>query len=93
MSKLYIPGGQAVTPEQPKTSAIVMQTANGETVAFPQVAVAVITPDVINLIAEALYQRIEHGAIMQPDGQFGIEELPPLEDPPKKTFINADGIR
>jgi len=80
MSKLYVPNGQGMEPAQPKTSAIVMQTANGESVAFPQVAVAVITPDVVNLLAEALYQRIENGAIMQPDGQYGIEVVPETKE-------------
>jgi hypothetical protein len=37
--------------------------------------VAVISPDVVNLIAEAVYQRLQNGAVMQPDGQFGIDML------------------
>jgi hypothetical protein len=78
MSKIYLPDGMgAAAQAQPETSAIVMLTADGKSIAFPQVAVAVITPDVVNLIAEAIFQRLEHGAVMQPDGQYVIEMVGP----------------
>jgi hypothetical protein len=76
MNKIYVPDGMGgAAPAPPETSAIIMLTADGKQIAFPQVAVAVISPDVVNLIAEAVYQRLQNGAVMQPDGQFGIDML------------------
>ena len=43
---------------EPKQSAVIITTDSGERLAYPQVAVAMISPDVAKAIAEAVWLRI-----------------------------------
>jgi hypothetical protein len=53
--KIIMPNGQVPTVGEPKQSAVIIDTEDGQRLAFPQVAVAMVSPDVIRAIAEAVH--------------------------------------
>jgi hypothetical protein len=44
-------------PAEPRQAAIQVETADGQRLIFPQVAVAMITPDAIEAIAAAIFRK------------------------------------
>ncbi len=51
---------QVPTIGEPQQSAVIITTEDGKRLAFPQVAVAMLSPDVIKVLAEAIWQRINN---------------------------------
>ncbi len=55
MPKIELPPGYGQEIGQPQTQAVVMETADGKKVAYPLVATAVISPEVLAAIAKAVF--------------------------------------
>jgi hypothetical protein len=72
-SRIILPNGQGIDDmgKQPfETPVIVMQSQDGKTLGFQQVAIAMMSPDVINLLVEALAKRLTDGSMVDEKGQF-----------------------
>ena len=54
--KIFVPPGATPTVGQPRNPIVVMDTPEGK-IYFPQVALAIISPDVLDVIAEAVYRK------------------------------------
>jgi hypothetical protein len=84
--QLLVPGAPVPTVGEPKQSAVIIQTENGEKLAFPQVAVAMVSPDVIRVIAEAVWQRTNNPAA------FFAEFNPKEEAAPEVSLEEDSGL-
>lgn len=81
-SRIILPPGSAAEEavKQPfETPVIVMQSKDGKTLGFQQVAIAMMSPDVINLLVEALAKRLTDGSMVDENGGFFIPQEPKAE--------------
>lgn len=79
MSAIYLPDGQNAVQPKREQPVIVMATPDGKELMFPQVAIAMCSPDVINLIAQAVVNLLQKGEMVNEKGEFFVPEEPKSE--------------